>query len=135
MSTTLAKNLTTNFHAHSVLELKLRGIEARTLNQSEWQPRTSFAIVRHPLTRLLSAYKDKVARVVYSNDTHFKNLMLLRRQVRTALYGKRNGSRTNETISLQDFVKFVTSEDNRASMWQHWRPQIQAFNPCFQRSV
>lgn len=93
-----------------------------------------FLFVRHPLERLLSAYRDKLAGVGFEDPTY--------QNVASIIYEKYHqnqtlGSQANITVkrgdvSFVDFVKYLVEDDNigRGVYNEHWERQIRLCNPC-----
>merc|ERR1712241_1638405 len=77
----------------------------KNLNEVEKQALT-FHVVRHPLERLLSAYRDKLES---GKNSHY-----------SAIYGK---------VSWQQFVNLVLSTSVE-KLDEHWRPISLLCSPC-----
>ncbi|XP_076056231.1 carbohydrate sulfotransferase 11-like [Oratosquilla oratoria] len=89
------------------------------------QKYTKFIIVRDPMERLLSAYRNKLA-----GDTktarHFKKrfgVAILKQ------YGNRNSS-TGDGVTFNQFVDYVTDPSRRKQLNEHWAPYVDLCHPC-----
>ena len=94
----------------------------------------TFVVVRHPLTRLLSAYVDKL--FVQDATTLFYQRSVGRHIVRNY---RRNASRESlqrgHDVTLEEFVRFVVNESDLSAYRQdaHWAPISQLCSPCHVR--
>ena len=142
VSTSLGKTLPKHFGAHDLESLKIRGLEGNVRvpgNSSLCFPsKKTFVIVRHPITRFMSAFYDKMARKLLTTDPHYDKWMRIRRHIFSTLHGQESlekfGNKTFE-IGLTDFAAFVGGKEGEAEILNnpHWRPQSQMFNPCLDR--
>ena len=96
------------------------------------------AMVRHPFTRLISAYKDLIAVKNDNQDNSF--YAQLRRGIHTTYsdHSSLPPEGTSSFPTLLDFVEYITSEVNTS--WPrplqvehnniHWRSQADILGPC-----
>ncbi|XP_077996420.1 carbohydrate sulfotransferase 12-like [Glandiceps talaboti] len=99
----------------------------KKLSQYKYQDRTQllrnytkFLFVRHPLTRLLSAFKNKI---IENPDIEFALSMVTKIQAVTG---------SNSTFpQFHDFVQYLITTDEEPQSWnQHFRPIYHLCSPC-----
>ena len=89
---------------------------------------TKFMFVRHPLERLVSAYRDRLA----SNNTRYHNIVG-KRVIRKY---RKNPSplslKTGDDVTFPEFVSFVIDEwkVGKRPLDPHWRPVVDLCLPC-----
>ena len=142
VSTSLGKTLPKRFGAHDLKALKMRGLGGNVRIPGNislrFPSKKTFVIVRHPITRFMSAFYDKMARKLLTTDPHYDELLRIRRHIYSTLHGRKSlkkfGNKTFE-IGLTDFAAFVGGRRGIAGILNnpHWRPQSQMFNPCLDR--
>ena len=88
-----------------------------------------FIFVRHPFTRLLSAYRNKLDP---SSTSLYKRRIGL--GMLTSLYGKQNINNSNWVYNLtfSDFVTYISNRENARSHYRdiHWNQLFQHCSPC-----
>ena len=119
---------------HLKEELRAFGLESlkEHLTHNPEQTFKSFArviTVRHPMTRVLSAYRDKFSNNVYGRGSQltYKYVMTKYRGVPTDKVS-RNFTRMNPIITLPEFVRAIV--DKNAPFNLHWDTYLNNCNPC-----
>ena len=116
---------------HEPTFLKMMGVQTDelTIKQSKklFKHIKTFAFVRHPLARLLSAYINKMGKANYQ------------RRYREAIYKKTKYrlARSDEQkkrdipVPFRAFVKYIiATQDDKATFDEHWRPLASHLQPC-----
>ena len=111
----------------------LRNSLRRTRAQLEWnistiddftsalRPYKTFVFVRHPLSRLLSAYIGKMTREEYKQ--------IYGDQIRKFSANNHTDSDTN--LTFRDFVRYIIATRNQAQYFDvHWKPLTLSLQPC-----
>lgn len=81
---------------------------------------TKVMITRHPLERLVSAYRDKLLHSEpYYSDTLANEIKALFRKNKTS----------TEKVTFQEFVNFVVSREHK-TLDIHWKPESELCDPC-----
>ena len=95
-------------------------------NVTRLQNYTKFLVVRNPYTRLISAYRDKIASERDKNAPFFK--------LRKILKSFETGRKTEEEpVKLETFlmhVLFSSRAPSHLRFNQHWVPYLALCNPC-----
>ena len=129
VSTKKGKKMRKDFSPHYPHTLLYRGLKLRRVNNKKTGNNTRFFIVRNPLTRFLSAYKDKM---VTDNQPIFK--YTIRSHIKKTLHPKTyNKTSRPAKISVTEFADFVTGKKGIRRIRQnaHWVPQKTRCNPCY----
>ena len=97
---------------------------------AEYATYTRFMVTRHPLDRLMSAYKNMVRPAPRQVGPTFR----YNQWINTQLYGDPNTA-DDEIASFEDFLSLVSSQDPliQQSFFyndQHWLPMSQVCQPC-----
>lgn len=88
-----------------------------------------FMVVRHPLERLLSAYRDKFTSVT-DHNVHF-HLKYGRRIVRKFRHKpSRKSLKYGHDVTFREFVQYIVSERGSEDFNPHWRPFTQLCYPA-----
>ena len=137
VSTKLGQNQTKDINVHNVPELNDRGLIVTNYTVERYKKNVQFFTMRHPLTRLLSAFRDKVKRRLGPKDHHLEELMKERYSIYNTVHKtelKWNGKDHFE-VSFRDFIAFVSQGEGVPSVLndRHWRPQSTFCNPCVQK--
>ena len=125
------KNVTDNIDIHKIL---LPALYFRNETQRKIFPYfTSFMVVRDPIQRLISAYKDKLVPPPGSKIPTFSSLA---RGI-IEIYRPRNQDEGNPVNfpTLHEFVQFITdTKSNKINpvhqITRHWMSQTQLCYPC-----
>ncbi|XP_061468785.1 carbohydrate sulfotransferase 9-like [Rhineura floridana] len=81
---------------------------------------TKVMFTRHPLERLVSAYRDKL---LHSDEPYYVSVA---KEIKTLFGG---GQHTSEEVTFQEFVNFiVTRTPNYLDI--HWKPMFMLCDPC-----
>ena len=90
----------------------------------------SFLFVRHPLSRLLSAYRDKFERSTSSSKRYRKTLG--RRIISRFRHNATERSlRTGADVSFDEFIKFIIQQGYKSTVPnRHWSPQHRLCDVC-----
>lgn len=105
-----------------------------------WRLRTyyKFMIVRNPLERIVSAFRNKVEHPMVFNPTKSKKFantikkeILMRYRPAELLYWERTASQHlfNISVTFQEFVRYLV-ETNKEDMNEHIRPSMDICHPC-----
>ncbi|XP_069947891.1 carbohydrate sulfotransferase 14-like [Cherax quadricarinatus] len=83
-------------------------------------------IVRHPLERVISTYRDKLEGYTGRERVNFRKYMKERIEEKFGL------SSPGDLVSFVDFVRFIVEQDNEelVQLDPHWRSIHQLCNPC-----
>ena len=99
-------------------------------NTKKFNDFKKFVFTRNPLTRLVSAYRDKFTHV--NKYTKEYQLRLGRQIIKR--YRKNTTKESVEEgndVKFDEFVKYVISfSEHPAKMDEHWKPQYLQCNPC-----
>ncbi|XP_057663029.1 carbohydrate sulfotransferase 11-like [Diorhabda carinulata] len=86
----------------------------------------SFLIARHPLERLLSAYRDKI-QYALPNTYHKK----LGNEIIKKYRYKKNPIPTQKEPTFEEFVEYlIDSVKNKEELDMHWTPIVEFCTPC-----
>nr|XP_053647582.1 carbohydrate sulfotransferase 11-like [Cherax quadricarinatus] len=88
-----------------------------------------FLFTRHPLDRLISAYRDKLEN--YDDESNFNFHKHVGQEVERMERGKVTGSGHN--VTFPEFVRWVTPPNGTWTVAQkneHWRPMVELCAPC-----
>ncbi|XP_053168578.1 carbohydrate sulfotransferase 8-like [Hemicordylus capensis] len=80
---------------------------------------TKIIFIRHPLERLVSAYRDKF----YHSEPYYASIA---NRIKAL---SRGGNNSTGQVTFQEFVKFVLSEQIKY-MDIHWKPMFMLCDPC-----
>ncbi|XP_050475922.1 carbohydrate sulfotransferase 11 isoform X2 [Bombus huntii] len=87
-------------------------------------------VVRHPLERLLSAYRNKLeAKHEKSSryfQTRFGKKIIRRYRQNATVESLRNG----DDVTFREFVQFVTDDSSNETRNEHWKPIYELCHPC-----
>ena len=92
----------------------------------------TFAFIRHPFNRLVSAYNDKFKHAKWNKDTKLKRIVGLGediKQMRSIImkkYRKIDPKQTDDYPSPKEFVAYILEQaENNGPLIlnRHWRPQ------------
>ncbi|CAG0889644.1 unnamed protein product [Darwinula stevensoni] len=97
-----------------------------------------FVFVRHPIHRLISAFRNKFQLHRY-NSTYFldrygkKIIASCRNRDSNANQSLENGSSRNYSITFEEFVCFITDakSSKERKFNEHWQPIYELCSPCF----
>ncbi|XP_068208774.1 carbohydrate sulfotransferase 11-like [Palaemon carinicauda] len=87
-----------------------------------------FLFARHPLHRLISAYRDKLEHV--DKESNFDFHKHVGQEVESMMRGKVSGG---HNITFQEFIRWVTPPNGTwttAQQNEHWRPIVELCAPC-----
>ncbi|KAK4328001.1 hypothetical protein Pmani_001572 [Petrolisthes manimaculis] len=93
---------------------------------------TKFLLVRHPMERLVSAYRNKLVRNSTSS-TDFKKrfgISILKKYRKGQ--GHLNESTSGHGVTFSEFVSYLT-DTGKANYWtlnEHWAPYLELCHPC-----
>ena len=136
ISTNKGRNMTRHFSPHKAENLQLRGLEShvRIKGVNKYKNSTKFVILRHPLTRFLSAFNEKMHRN-YRQPLHSSDHHWMEQRQRIAKYFRKKNVRFPYTVFLKEFVAFVTDKRNRLNLKDdlHWRRQHAICDLCSER--
>ena len=135
-STKSFKNITGYFDVHNDTHLAKLGLRVygskKIVNTS-----TKFVILRHPLSRFISAYNEKFNRTfdeTQQNEKWFLKWMTARQKVLKQV-GKFKGASYPYLVEFKDFVEFIVKK-----MWKpwlieeiHWRIQENLCHLCSEK--
>ncbi|KAK9305441.1 hypothetical protein QLX08_003563 [Tetragonisca angustula] len=87
-------------------------------------------VVRHPLERLLSAYRNKLEAKHEKSSKYFqtrfgKKIIRRYRQNATA-----ESLRNGDDVTFREFVQFVTDDSSNETRNEHWKPIYELCQPC-----
>ena len=116
---------------HKLPFLKKVGIQVDELTIKQAKKRLqhlkTFAFVRHPLARLLSAYINKMGMDQYQR--RYREVIYKETKYRPP--GSDEQNKTDIPVSFRAFVKYViATQDDKATFNVHWRPLISHLHPC-----
>ncbi|XP_076685245.1 carbohydrate sulfotransferase 11 isoform X2 [Andrena cerasifolii] len=86
-------------------------------------------VVRHPLERLLSAYRNKLEAKHQSSkyfQARFGKKIVKRYRPNATEASLRNG----DDVTFREFVEFVTDESSNETRNEHWKPIYELCQPC-----
>lgn len=86
-------------------------------------------VVRHPLERLLSAYRNKLEAKQKSSkyfQTRFGKKIIKRYRQNPTEESLKNG----DDVTFQEFVEYVTDESSNETRNEHWKPIYELCQPC-----
>ncbi|KAK1126914.1 hypothetical protein K0M31_004535 [Melipona bicolor] len=87
-------------------------------------------VVRHPLERLLSAYRNKLeAKHEKSSryfQTRFGKKIIRRYRQNATVESLKNG----DDVTFREFVQFVTDASSNETRNEHWKPIYELCQPC-----
>ena len=107
-STRRGRKLTRNFSAHRILDLRRRRVFLTFKKPRYYEKYAKFFIMRHPMTRLISAFQDKIARELSPTDFHLEFLTKERKYIYETIHKHRRLDQSkNFKVSFSDFIKFV----------------------------
>ncbi|KMQ96869.1 carbohydrate sulfotransferase 11-like protein [Lasius niger] len=87
-------------------------------------------VVRHPLERLLSAYRNKL------ETKHEKSARYFQSRFGKKIIKKYRSNATEESlkngddVTFREFVDFVTDDSENGTRNEHWRPIYELCQPC-----
>ncbi|XP_071533376.1 carbohydrate sulfotransferase 11-like [Panulirus ornatus] len=88
-----------------------------------------FLFTRHPLDRLISAYRDKLES--YDEESNFDFHKHVGQEVERMVRGKVTGQGHN--VTFPEFMRWVTPPNGTWTLAQkneHWRPMVELCAPC-----
>nr|XP_045584475.1 carbohydrate sulfotransferase 14-like [Procambarus clarkii] len=88
-----------------------------------------FLFTRHPLDRLISAYRDKLEN--YDTESNFDFHKYVGQEVERMVRGKVTGLGHN--VTFPEFIRWVTPPNGTWTVAQkneHWRPMVELCAPC-----
>nr|XP_053642954.1 carbohydrate sulfotransferase 11-like [Cherax quadricarinatus] len=88
-----------------------------------------FLFVRHPLRRVVSAYRDKL---YAPSDMEDMDISAHIKKTLTQKFGTSSTHTKDDVVSFADYIRLIThQEDDEDISWDgHWRPIHQMCNPC-----
>ncbi|CAK9817069.1 Carbohydrate sulfotransferase 11 [Anthophora plagiata] len=87
-------------------------------------------VVRHPLERLLSAYRNKLEAKHEKSSRYFQTRFgkkIIRRYRHNAT---EESLRKGDDVTFREFVEFVTDNSSNETRNEHWRPIYELCQPC-----
>ncbi|XP_015123862.1 carbohydrate sulfotransferase 11 [Diachasma alloeum] len=85
--------------------------------------------VRHPLERLLSAYRNKLETRDETSSKYFQTRFGRKIVKRYRKNATRESLRKGDDVTFGEFVDFIT-DDNNGTTNEHWRPVSELCLPC-----
>lgn len=92
------------------------------------QSYSKFVVVRHPLERLLSAYRNKFAST--SADAKMFKKYYAVRMMRFSRNGSADVPESGEGMTFAEFLAFLGSAPSPASFQEHWGLYVNLCHPC-----
>ncbi|XP_014674110.1 PREDICTED: carbohydrate sulfotransferase 11-like [Priapulus caudatus] len=86
---------------------------------------TKFMFVRHPLSRLLSAFRSKLEPGAFDKHNRQRKIAMIRRHFELSHANESVG----ESVSFEQFLTFVV-ESRRLRLDNHWARMVDLCNPC-----
>ena len=137
MSTNIGRNMTKSFYPHKKEILESRGLKDGVAIQgnSEYNNTKTFVILRHPMSRFLSAHYDKMFRNIEPPFTWADNFWIKQRKEIAKILRIDQDTKLPPSVSLNDFVSFVTNQNisHLMSNNEHWTRQNELCNLCAER--
>ncbi|XP_017876663.1 carbohydrate sulfotransferase 11-like [Ceratina calcarata] len=87
-------------------------------------------VVRHPLERLLSAYRNKLEAKHEKSSRYFQTRFgkkIIRRYRRNAT---EQSMANGDDVSFREFVEFITDDSANDTTNEHWKPIYELCQPC-----
>ncbi|CAK9802330.1 Carbohydrate sulfotransferase 11 [Anthophora quadrimaculata] len=87
-------------------------------------------VVRHPLERLLSAYRNKLEAKHEKSSRYFQTRFgkkIIRRYRHNAT---EESLRKGDDVTFREFVEFVTDDSSNETRNEHWKPIYELCQPC-----
>ncbi|CAL7943294.1 unnamed protein product [Xylocopa violacea] len=87
-------------------------------------------VVRHPLERLLSAYRNKLEPKRERSSRYFQTRFgrkIIRRYRRNA---SEQSLKNGDDVTFREFVEFVTDDSSNETRNEHWNPIYELCQPC-----
>ncbi|XP_002737686.1 carbohydrate sulfotransferase 11-like [Saccoglossus kowalevskii] len=103
-------------------------VTVKSLNSKIFKNYVKFLFVRHPFTRLLSAYRDKFERQRSRSGRHEPLLSTSIKNTRDAIMKRYNLS-DSYSVTFPLFVRYL-SDSNVNNFDAHWAPIYKSCTPC-----
>ncbi|XP_043274117.1 carbohydrate sulfotransferase 11 isoform X2 [Venturia canescens] len=87
-------------------------------------------VVRHPLERLLSAYRNKLETKNEKSPKYFQTRFGRRIIKKYRPNATRESLSKGDDVTFREFVDFITSDDTQNSRNEHWTPIHELCLPC-----
>ena len=87
-----------------------------------------FMFVRNPLDRLLSAFKDRL--LLKHGNAYFTEGLQIFKTFRSKKEIKSYGKEGTKAIQFEEFLQWIISWKNSATLNPHWRPYHLLCHPC-----
>ncbi|XP_043262341.1 carbohydrate sulfotransferase 11-like [Colletes gigas] len=87
-------------------------------------------VVRHPLERLLSAYRNKLEAKHKKSSMYFQarfGKKIIKRYRRNAT---EESLKNGDDVTFREFVEFITDDTFNRTQNEHWKPIYQLCQPC-----
>lgn len=107
--------------------------------QSSWlshklRTYTKFLFVRHPIERLVSAYRNKLV-INSTSASVFKKkygVAIMKKYRRTDSTAHQNASKSGHGVTFAEFVSYLTDtqQESNEVLNEHWAPYVDLCHPC-----
>ncbi|XP_020277906.1 carbohydrate sulfotransferase 11-like [Pseudomyrmex gracilis] len=87
-------------------------------------------VVRHPLERLLSAYRNKLEAKHEKSAKYFQSRFGKKIVKKYRQNATEESLRNGDDVTFREFVDFVTDNSENGTRNEHWRPIYELCQPC-----
>ncbi|XP_076281739.1 carbohydrate sulfotransferase 11 isoform X2 [Lasioglossum baleicum] len=87
-------------------------------------------VVRHPLERLLSAYRNKLEAKHKKSSMYFQSRFGKKIVKRYRQNATEESLRNGDDVTFREFVEFVTDDSSNETRNEHWNPIYELCQPC-----
>ncbi|XP_011303685.1 carbohydrate sulfotransferase 11 isoform X3 [Fopius arisanus] len=96
---------------------------------TNWKRVLMIATVRHPMERLLSAYRNKLEARDQTSSKYFQTRFGRKIVKKYRKNATKESLSKGDDVTFGEFVDFITADDNKTTN-EHWRPISELCLPC-----